>query len=103
MSTAPDGGDSVVRTSSSRLCRTAARAGDYGRLSWPGLKLDLGEWLIGAKCGQRVEPFDAPPAFLPAARVDRSRPPSGPRVLRPARRPPRPRRVLSLRRLCRSP
>src|SRR6516165_10963588 len=83
-------------------CCTAARVGDHGSLSLLGLKLGLGGWLIGATLGPRSEPFDAPPAFLPAARVDRACPPSGPRALCPARRPPRPRRVLSVRRLCRS-
>src|SRR5262245_1141172 len=60
------------------LCRAARRAGGCGRLSPQGLKLSLGEWLIGAQCGQHVEPFDEPPAFLPAGRADRPCPPSGP-------------------------
>ena len=76
-------------------------AGDYARLNPAGLKLGLGEWLIGAKCGERGEPIDAPPAFLPAARVDCPGPPFG-RAFRPPRRAPRPRGLLSVRRLCRS-
>ncbi len=68
-----------------------------------GLEVGSREVAYWRKSGQRGEPFDAPPAFLPAARVDRPCPLSDPRALRPARRPPRPRRVLSVRRLCRSP
>jgi hypothetical protein len=34
-------------------------------LSRPDLKLGTAEWLIGAKCDQRGEPFDEPPALLP--------------------------------------
>src|SRR5262249_996040 len=64
------------------------------------LNLDLREWPIGAKCYQPGEAFYPPPAFFPAARVVHPRPAFGPRALRPPRRPPRPRCVLSVRRLC---
>ena len=74
----------MARALSLYLCRTAKRAGDCGRLRLPGLKLGLGSGLLAQLCGQRGEPFVAPPAFLRAARVDRAYPPSGPRAPRPS-------------------
>ena len=71
------------------ICAARLRgAGDCGRLRLPGLKLGLGSGLLAQLCGQRGEPFVAPPAFLRAARVDPAYPLSGPQAPRPERRPP---------------
>ena len=64
--------------------------GYEGKGPWQGepAKLEGGSYIRKAywrNCGQRGESLDALPVFLPAARVDRPRPPSSPRAVRPRR------------------